>query len=60
MSKMLADVNVLGMLTSADDSDMVSPFDAHSVDFIDWGVIVWFEYHVVEKIAKVDNLDRHF
>ena len=58
MSKMLADVDVLSTLASADD--VVSPFDARRVVFIDWSIIVWFETHIVEQIAKVDNLDRHF
>ena len=39
---------------------MVSPFDACRIVFIDWGIIVWFETHVVEQIAKVYDLDRHF
>ena len=58
MGKMLADVDVLGTLASADD--VVSSFDACRVVFIDWSIIVWFETHIVEQIAKVDNLDRHF
>ena len=58
MSKMLADVDVLSTFASA--VNVVSSFDACSVVFIDWGIIVWFETHVVEQIAKVDNLDRRF
>ena len=50
MSKMLADVDVLSTLASADD--MVSPFDARRVVSIDWGIIVWFETRfVVEQIV---------
>ena len=58
MSKMLADVDVLSTFASADN--VVSPFNACCVVFIDWGIIIWFETHVVEQIAKVDDLDRHF
>ena len=58
MIKMLADVDVLSTLASADN--VVSPFDACRVVFIDWGIIVWFETHVVELIVKIDHLDRHF
>ena len=58
LSKMLADVDVLGTLASADN--MVSPFDARRALLIDWGVIVWFKAHIVGQIAKVDNLNRDF
>ena len=58
MSQMLVDVDVLGTLASADD--MVSPFDARRVVLVDGGVIVWFEAHIVEQIAKVDHPNRDF
>ena len=53
---MTPDVDVLSTLASADD--VVSPFDACRVVFVDWGIIVWFETHIVERIAKIDNLYR--
>ncbi len=57
---MLAGVDVLGTLASADD--MVSPFNARNIVLIlaDWGVIVLGEAHNLEQIAKVDDLNRDF
>ena len=55
---MLAAVDVPGTLTSADD--IVAPFEARRIVLIDWGVIVWFEAHIVEQIENVDNLNCDF
>ena len=54
---MLADVDVLGTLTSADD--MVSPFDARRVVLVDWGVIVWFEMPV-EDCPLLSDGSRYY
>ena len=60
VSEVLADVDVLGTLASADD--MVSPFDACRVVFIlvDRSIIALREAHIVQQITKVDYLNCYF
>ncbi len=58
VSEVLADVDVLGTFSSADD--MVSPFDACCVVFIDESIIVLQEAHIVQQIMKVYYLNRYF
>ncbi len=54
---MLADINVLGTLTSHDHS--VTPLDAFRVVLMHWRVLLLAKTHVLEKFAGVDDLDCH-
>ena len=57
MGEMLADVDVLGTLTSADH--VVSPFDARRVVLVYLGIGLLGEAHVGQQVAEVYDLDRH-
>ena len=58
MSKMLADVDVLGTFASA--NDMVSPLNEYLVVSIDQRIIGLLEAHIVQQITKVYYLNCYF
>jgi hypothetical protein len=57
MGEVLADVDVLSTLTSADY--VISPFDACRIIFVDGRVIGLLKSHILKQIAKVNDFDRN-
>jgi hypothetical protein len=57
MGEVLADVDVLGTLASADH--VVSPLDASSVVLVHRGVGLLGEAHVGQQVVEVDDLKGH-
>ena len=55
VGEVLADVNVLGSLTSPDD--VVAPFDARVVVFVDRRPLLGCKPHVREEVSEVDDFN---
>ena len=55
LTRMLADVDVLGTLSPADD--VVAPLDARSVVLVDRRLSCWRKPHGEEKTTKINDFD---
>lgn len=55
VGEVLADVNVLGALTPSDN--IVAPFDARIVVFVDWRPFLGCKPHVRKEATEVDDFN---
>ena len=52
VGEVLPDVNVLRTLTAS--NNVVAPFDARIVVFVDWRPFLWCKPHIFQEISEVD------
>lgn len=55
VGEVLADVNVLRSFPSS--NDVVAPFDARVIVFVDWRPFLGCEPHVLEEATEVDDFN---
>ena len=55
VGKVLPDVNVLCTLTAADD--VVAPFDARVVVFVDRRPFLWCKPHILQEVSEINHLN---
>jgi hypothetical protein len=57
VGEVLADVNVLRSFTPSDNLNVVAPFDARVVVFVDWRPFLGCETHVLKEATEVDDFN---